>query len=266
MEELVGLTAGQIDPGHTESDYSKGMSCIAESLRDNSSRLGQLWNSQQNEDFIRFGPLLGRLILEQSLAIIVGRFDAIRFLALVRGAQSADFVMGQQNPSSFNWIRDVHPDIPPPASWWTQKAIDKLLSRSLLHGHLADYLFSISHTDVIAELSDFTSNLSSLPSWVSDILNIEQGVNVLGQLRTRSKACYSILSKGIHFEFLEGMNTQMSAASVAEAIRDAMITVATAGLYSHFSDISLQRIERKVALAHFIEIMKKFDQPNLQVA
>lgn len=264
MDKLVELSTGFIDPLHPVSEYSNGMVCISGSLKDNYNKLLQLWGKQDDENFVRFGPMLGRLILEQSLAIIIGRFDPIRFLALVRGSKSTDFVMGQQNPSSFNWTRDVHPDIAPPPSWWTQKEITKLQSRSLLNGHLADYLFCSCHNDVIDGLSDFTASLQAVPRWISDLLNIEEGISVLAQLRTRSKTSYSTLSKGIHFEFFEGNNTQLSLSSTTEAIRDAIITVATTALYSHYSDISLQRINRNIALSNFFSVIEKFDQTNTQ--
>lgn len=129
----------------------------------------------------------------------------------------------------------------------------------MLHGQLADYLFESAHGALITDLTDWTSELPTLPSWIADLLTLETGNRVLGILRKDATEAYSSLSKGIHFEFLKGNSTALTKDEVMTAISDALTVSATVGLYSHFTDISSQKISRVDALTCFMRIVEIFD-------
>jgi hypothetical protein len=259
MDEIHRLCTGIIDRQYMESDFTFGMDCIGESLKENADNLYDLWQDRNSRDFIKFAPTCARLVFEQSLAILLGRLDPIRFVALVRGAESTDFLLGQKNNSSFSWTKDVLPDVKPPASgWWSQDSL-KQVYRTLLHGQLADYLFESTHTFLIPDLTDWTSDYSTLPNWITELLAIETGNRVLGRLRKYALESYSSLSKGIHFEFLKGSSTSLSKDTVESAIGDCITVIGTCALYTEFCDIALQKSPREVALADFVALLKKFD-------
>lgn len=260
MVELSYLCIGELDRQYMDSDFTFGMDAIGDSLTENANNLLSLWDNRGTRDFVKFGPMCARLVFEQSLAVLLGRMDPIRFVSLIRGAESADFVLGQRNASSFNWTRDVLPDVRPLASgWWSQETLAKQIHRTLLHGHLADYLFESAHVTLITDLTDWTANLSALPSWITDLLKFEKGDGVLGLLRKDAAESYSSLSKGIHFEFLKGNSTALTREEVTIAISDAITVVTTVALYSHFTDISLQKLSRTDALTFFMQLVAKFD-------
>lgn len=259
MDELVRLSIGEVDVVNEQTDLALGMTAIGQSLKENGDDLVKLWDLPDNREFIRFAPGLARLVLEQTFAITIGRFDPLRFIALVRGARSHDFMLGQRNPSSFNWIRDVLPDIKPPTSgWWSQEIIGKAIYRAMLHGHLADYIFTSSHELVIDKLTDATAGLHVIPDWLLELLRIETGENIRSILRKRAEESYSILSKGIHFEFFKDNATTPAKEEVVSAINDAMMVSTTVALYSHFSDISLRKISHQEAIRCFLYLANKF--------
>lgn len=259
MGELFSICVGALDRQYMESDYTFGMDAIGDSLEENSKNLVRFWENRDARDFVKFAPSCARLVVEQCSAIILGRMDPVRFVSLIRGGESADFVLGQRNASSFNWTKDVLPDVRPPTSgWWSQETLAKPIYRSLLHGHLADFLFESAHGSLISDLTDWTSEMMTLPGWISELLTLETGASALAILRKDATESYSSLSKGIHFEFLKGNSTSLSQEEVTSAISDAMTAIATVALYSHFTDISLHKLSRNDALSCFVGLVEQF--------
>ncbi|WP_409268701.1 hypothetical protein [Massilia sp. BHUDP2] len=259
MDEIYRLCVGNIDRQYMECDFTFGMDCIGDSLKENFSNLYELWQQRNTRDFIKFAPTCARVVFEQSLAILLGRLDPIRFVALIRGAESSDFSLGQRNNSSFNWTKDVLPDVKPPNSgWWSQDSL-KQIHRTLLHGQMADYLFESTHALLIPDLTDWTTDYATLPNWITELLTIEAGDRVLGRLRKHATEAYSSLSKGIHFEFLKGSSTSLTKETVESSISDCITVIGTCALYTQFCDIALQKSHREIVLADFVNLLEHFE-------
>lgn len=241
-----------------KGDFTLGMESIANSLNEHGSELEVLWDRQDDPDFIRLAPTCARLLLEQSLATILGRLDPVRFISIVRGSRSADFQIGGRNPSSFNWSNDVLPaNIRRGVGLWSQDTL-KALVRAALDGHIADYLFGSYHEDVRDSVTDMTLGSHELPAWIISFLKIEVGEHCLSTLRKKAGECYSTLSKGMHFEFFKDHTTKPSTPEIVIAIKDSISVIATCSLYSHFTDIALQKIDRKEATQSFVALTTKF--------
>ncbi|MBX9960298.1 MAG: hypothetical protein K2Y15_09200, partial [Burkholderiaceae bacterium] len=167
-------------------------------------------------------------------------------------------IRGGFNSSSFIWSKDVLPDIKPGSGYWTQESIGKGIHRALLEGHLADYVFTSAHGEVIDEVTDSTNKQPRLAAWVIELLKVERGEAVLAKLRSETSEAYSTLSKGIHFEFFLGKETRPTTEEVQRATSKAMTAVATVALYSHFSDISILKIDKPTAIDSFLQIIDEF--------
>lgn len=234
------------------------MDSIALSLNEHGEELLELWENKGHADFVRIAPTCARLLLEQSLATILGRLDPLRFLSIVRGSRSPDFQLGGKNVSSFSWSGDVFPPAKPGAGgWWSQETL-KTLIRGVLDGHLADYLFGSHHEVLRDKLTDAVIDQASLSTWVINLLKMERGDHCLSLVRKRAGECYSSLSKGMHFEFFKDHQTRPTAIEVEAAVRDAVAVVATCGLYSHFTDVALQRLPQDQAINNFLELTSRF--------
>lgn len=259
MGSLTRILVGRINSAPHSGDFTTGMNAASRSLLAHEQQLVRLWNSNSHKEFSQSAPACSRLILEQGLAIVLGRLDPLRLITIIKGSNSTDFKLGQKNSSSFNWSKDVLPEAKPgPNGYWSQETISKLVHRSILDGHLADYLFSSCHSDLLDRLTDITASLTELPEWIIQVLKLEKGEHVLAAVRARAAEAYSVLSKGIHFEFFLGQNTMPSNKELREATSKSITALATTALYSHFSDISVQRISKNEALRCFLEITKKF--------
>jgi hypothetical protein len=258
LEEFVRIAVGVPDAFPAKADYTLGMESIARSLTEHGIELAELWDHQGDAEFVRIAPTCARLLLEQSLATILGRLDPIRFISIVRGSRSPDFQIGGRNPSSFNWASDVLPSIKPAASGlWSQDML-RALCRGVLDGHLADYLFGSHHEALRDKLTDVVAGRVSLPTWVINLLKLERGEHCLHLVRKKAGECYSSLSKGMHFEFFKDHATRPTAPEVVTAIRDTITVAATCALYSHFTDISLQKIPHEAAIECFLTLTTKF--------
>lgn len=261
MDDIQRLAVGKLPVAASpEPDYTRGMRTIAASLLANGQELWGLWRRPSSRPFVKRGPTCARLMLEQSMAALLGRLDPVRFVCVFRGSGSADFKLGERNSSSFSWSRDVMPGIKPgSAGLWSQDSFAKGLGRSLLEGHLADYLFGSSHSRVIELLTDETSKEAEVPDWVLQLIKFELGEHVLSSIRSKASACHSSLSKGMHFEFFQGTSTELSSDELASAIKDAIVVVATTSLYVNFSDIARHSLDEAVALKRFLSLVTKFD-------
>ncbi|CAE6696213.1 MULTISPECIES: hypothetical protein [Paraburkholderia] len=260
MNELFSLAVGQQDSLLPDADFTRGMRAIGDSLQQHGAELAHLWDNKGDPEFVKIAPTCARLMLEQSLATTLARLDPIRFISIVKGSSSPDFLIGSKNASSFYWSKDVLPDVKPTAAGlWSQETLSKTLHRAMLDGHLADYLFGSAHVKAIEGLTDKTAGDAELPQWIISLLKYESGTHVLSTLRKKAGESFSSLSKGIHFEFFKGNTTGLSVEEITAAVSGAIAVAATTGLYSHFTDIALRRISQENAISHFLFLVKKFD-------
>lgn len=255
------LVTGRVEAARHSADYySAGMNAISTSLIAHEKEIRSLWKNKTSPRFKKDAPTCCRLILEQSMAALLGRIDPIRFIAIYRGALSQDFQIGARNHSSLDWSKDIIPsDLKiSTGAHWTQETLKKGVTRSLLDGHIADYIFSSAHNLAIEKITDATIDKASLPEWVILLLKYDSGTHLLPEIRKRASAAHSALSKGMHFEFFKGGETRPESEIIESAVRNAIIVVATSSIYVHYSDIATNKASCPKILNAFLEITAHF--------
>lgn len=257
MGVLSNLIAGDIAQQNHSGDFTNAIKAIEKSISDHEEELAGHWANWETVDSRVFSSC-ARLLLEQGAAVLLGRIDPIRLVTVIKGSSSVDFKLGYRNASSFMWNKDVVPETKPGNGFWTQESIGKGIHRALLDGHLADYVFSSAHKELIDSITDATKSEPELPDWIIDLLKLDRGEPLLSKLRILATEAYSTLSKGIHFEFFLGRETKPDAKEIRSATSKAITTISTAALYTHFSDISILSIEKSAAISSFLQIIKKY--------
>lgn len=260
MHSLANLISGvNPDPSH-DGDFTLAMKSIFTSLSNHESELKDYWKNAGKTVDVRIFASCSRMLLEQGCAAILGRLDTIRLIAIIKGSSSVDFKLGQRNPSSFIWSKDVLPDVKPSGgSYWTQESMNKGIHRALLEGHLAEYIFSTAHIPVIDKLIQATESLSIIPDWIIDIQKKEKGVAVLSTIKTMISEAYSTLSKGIHFEFFLGSNIHPNREEIVKATSKAILALATIAIYTNLTDIGLHKANSETAISSFISIISEYE-------
>ncbi len=257
MGVLSNLLAGNIAQQTHSGDFTSAIKAIEKSIAEHEEELSNHWANWETVDSRVFSSC-ARLLLEQGAAVLLGRIDPLRLVTIIKGSSSVDFKLGYRNASSFIWNKDVVPDTKPGSGFWTQESIGKGVHRALLDGHLADYVFSSVHKELIDEITDATKSETELTDWIIDLLKLERGEPVLSKIRTIATEAYSTLSKGVHFEFFLGKETKPDAKEIQKATSRAITALSTAALYTHFSDIAILSIDRPKAISSFLEIIKKY--------
>ncbi|MDD2711637.1 MAG: hypothetical protein PHU77_01855 [Simplicispira sp.] len=260
MQNLANLIAGENpNPSH-DGDFTLAMKSIFTSLSNHESELKNYWIDAGKTVDVRIFASCSRMLLEQGCAAILGRLDNIRLVSIIKGSSSVDFKLGQRNASSFIWSKDVLPDVKPSGgNYWTQESMNKGIHRSLLEGHLAEYLFSTGHIPVLDKLIQATESINTIPDWIIDIQKKEKGMAVLANIRTMISEAYSTLSKGIHFEFFLGNNTQPNREEIVKATSKAIIALATIAIYTNLTDIGLHKADSDTAISSFISIISEYE-------
>ncbi len=259
MGKLTQLVVGRAKSAAYEGDFTNAMKSISRSLSAHEAELRRHWTRKGKPIDSRVFSSCSRMLLEQGSAAIIGRIDPIRLITIVKGSSSVDFKLGQRNASSFIWNKDVLPDIKPNGgSYWTQESISKGVHRALLDGHLADYIFSTAHNPVMDAIAAESRKSSTIPDWIIELQKVEKGEAILGKLRATAAEAYSTLSKGIHFEFFLGKETQPSMHELKKATNQAIFSIATASLYTHLSDVGINRIDPRTATKNFIATIGEY--------
>ncbi len=259
MGKLTELATGKLADNTSTGEFTNAMNSIKKSLSAHENELSRYWKKTNNSTDPRVFSSCSRMILEQGSAAIIGRLDPIRLITIAKGSSSVDFKIGQRNASSFIWNKDVIPDIKPiGGSYWTQESISKGIHRSLFEGHLADYIFSSAHDSILDSLTEEIKKAPTIPHWIIEILKIEKGEAILSKLRKSASEAYSTLSKGIHFEFFLGRETQPNIDEIKKATSLAVYSIATTSLYTHLSDIGINKIGGKIATKNFITTIGEY--------
>ncbi len=256
MQRLARLCIGDI-PAERNGDYSSAQRSIALSIESTAEDLINLLREANEGQVLRFAPLLCRKLLEESLSGVLGRCDPMRLVAAYRGPRSQDFKFGDRNESSINWSRDILCDFSPGNDSWSQATLKKGLNRSLLDGHLCDYLFTTAHELILDQLSLCVTEKGSAPAWTLEIQKHAEGKHFASEIRNKSKQAYSYLSKGIHFEFLPSMS--LEPVELKQQIRNSLFVISAAALYSNFCDTALDSIPMPEAGEIFFEISEFFE-------
>jgi hypothetical protein len=207
-------------------------------------------NDDFSEDTQSFGAFCTRVVLENSCAALVGRFDPFRLLYLTQFQGQEGFEYGRPAKSGFKWTGDVLPDDKSPQEMWGADHDVSKVSRSLL----SQYAHHVYWRPAFEETLDFLSNEES--SAFHDLMNIEPD-KYTGFIRGRCATLYSVLSKGVHWDFFVS-SIVLDEGTVKDTIRDSLIALSGLGLISHFAPTTYRSLGRVAAVEAYKEFRGSF--------
>jgi hypothetical protein len=196
-------------------------------------------------DVLAFGPFCARVLLENSCAALVGRLDPFRMLYLSEFQNQAEYEHGKRAKSSFSWTGDVVPPDERNQVLWNLDYDVPKISRALFSKHL-DHIYWKPAVD---KMLDFISSLPNDPN-LAEIYSLDSET-YLKEASGRSNQLYSMLSKGVHWEFFSSA-LLFDEQTIKNAIRDTCLLVAHLGLVSHFIPTAFSCLEPAEAVEKYV--------------
>jgi len=207
-------------------------------------------NSDFTDDAQSFGAFCTRVILENSCAALVGRFDPFRLLYLAEFQGRDGFEHGKPAKSGFRWTGDVLPDEKMPQEIWGPDHDISKVSRALLsqYAHHVYWLPAIERAFDTIALED--------TSPFRDLIAVEPD-KYIGFTRGRCAALYSTLSKGVHWDFFVS-SVVLDEGTIKDTIRDSLLTLGGLGLISHFVPTSYRSLSEQAAIQAYKDFRSSF--------
>lgn len=196
-------------------------------------------------EVIAFGPFCARVLLENSCAALVGRLDPFRLLYLSEFQSQAEYEHGKRARSAFSWTGDVLPQDEKNQVLWNIDYDVPKISRALFSKHL-DHVY---WKPAVSALLDFVANLPA-SSGLAEVNNFDPD-NYLREASGKGSQLYSMLSKGVHWEFFSSA-LLFDEDTVRNAIRETCLLVAQLGLVSHFIPTAFSCLEQQLAVEQYI--------------
>ncbi len=242
---------GSLLCGHENCD---GIAKVAlGQLRASINRFGEkattFLSESASEEMLAFGPFCARVLLENSCAALVGRLDAFRMLYLSEFQAQPDYDPGKRAKSSFSWTGDVIPEDKAAHALWNNDHDAPKISRALLSKHFEHIYWK----PALEAMLDFVSKRKSDPA-LAEIFAIDAD-RYIDESKGRSIQLYSMLSKGVHWEFFASA-LLFDESTVKTAIRDTCLLVSHLGLISHFVPTAYASLDRMRAVDEYIEFRK----------
>ena len=199
-----------------------------------------------------FGPLCARVILENSCAAILGRFDPFRMLYLSEFQAQPEYEHGKRARSAFSWFGDVIPDDKPTQPLWSIENDMPKISRALFSRHLEHIYWK----PAVKNMLDF---VTARPTGSTDPMHTELSSldpeRYIKETQGRSAQLYSTLSKAIHWEYFTSA-LLFDEVTVKSTIRDTLLLVGCLGLVSHFVPTAYSSLKPDEALEHYVSFRK----------
>lgn len=190
-------------------------------------------------------PFLARKFLELSLTALLTRIDPLRVIAARKNQLDASFEPGRQNASSLAWSGDLLPAEKTPKDIWDSSNLKKGVERSFLGWHIS----AVAIADGLRWLSDEVHVQST---WLRQLSAQD---HPLDWIRGRLVMLYSVLSKGVHAEYLLDDSTAFDQSSIQQHMQDCYMLVLLLAAASHRSPLFLRSIPPKMAL----DSLQKFE-------
>lgn len=205
-----------------------------------------------NEDFSDeakyFGAFSARVVLENSCAALVGRFDPFRLLYLNEFQSQPNFEHGSPSKSGFRWQGDVmNPNKPiEQAKMWSGDNDLTKISRSLFSEHYDHLVWRPAYNDLLDSVSN--SRLGDL----DEITGIDAD-SFIPRMKGKFRNLYSSLSKGVHWDFFNS-SIEYDESTLKTDLQDMFTQISILGLASHFVPTAHSSLNTAEALSIYIEI------------
>lgn len=222
---------------------------LALSIEQFGSKAINFLNEESSDETLSFGPFCARVLLENSCAALVGRLDPFRVLYLSEFQATPEYEHGKRARSAFSWTGDVIPEDKSTQSLWNVDNDLPKISRALFSRHGEHIYWKPAATRML----DFISNCPPDPA-LADILSIDPD-NFINGSKGKSMQLYSMLSKGVHWEFFTSALV-FDEVTVKNAIRDTCLIVSQLGLISHFIPTAYASLKPEQAVNEYVSFRR----------
>lgn len=233
--------------GHDRSEGTAKIALeqLSSSIDSFASKAIKFLNEDVSEEALTFGPFCARVLLENSCAALVGRFDSFRMLYLSEFQAQPEYEYGKRARSAFSWTGDVMPDDKAAQTLWNLDHELPKISRALFSKHFEHIYWKPAVERMLDFVATCPQNLV-----LTEILEIDAETFII-QSKGRSAQLYSTLSKGVHWEFFTSA-LLFDEATVKSGIRDTCLLVSILGLISHFVPTAYASLEHQTALDNYV--------------
>jgi len=246
MEEVGLLLCGHkntagIAKGALDQLYASIVNFSSKSLR--------YLREPKSEESMSFGPFCARVLLENSCAALVARLDCFRMMYLSEFQSQPTYNIGKRARSAFAWSGDVFPEQKAPNSLWNPEHDVERIDRALF----SEYLNHLYWRPAVTMMLDFIAGYSNDPALSEMLLVPPEGF--MSSVRGRGQQLYSILSKGVHWEFFSS-SLMLDDLTIKESIRDTCLMIGGLGLASHFIPTAYASLQPSEAVDAYIAFRK----------
>lgn len=243
MESIGALLCGH---DKTEGIAKAALGQLSGSINSFSTRAVNFLAEVGSDDALSFGPFCARVLLENGCAALVGRLDCFRMLYLSEFQSQPEYEYARRARSAFSWTGDVIPDEKPSQALWSVDHEMAKISRALFSRHMEHVYWK----PAVERMLDYVSSYKAEAA-LTDILTLDAETYV-NYTKGRSLQLYSILSKGVHWEFFTSV-LLFDENTVKTAIRDTLLLIGHLGLASHFIPTAYASLPPKDAVQMYID-------------
>lgn len=247
MEDLGLLLCGHAGE---QGIAGSALNQLSRSINHFSGKAVKFLIENASEDTQAFGPFCARVLLENACAALVGRLDCFRMMYLSEFQTQPEYEHGKRAKSAFSWFGDVIPDEKSGQSMWSVEHDLPKISRALFSRHM-DHVY---WKPAIERMLDFVSSHET-PLALAELSEVD-AESYINATRGRGQQLYSMLSKGVHWEFFSS-SLLFDEATVKSAIRDTCLLVSQLGLTSHFIPTAYASLMPEDALNAYLRFRKE---------
>lgn len=241
------MSIGTLVCGEPDADWLASDTFIhyTELLNRFHAKLSEYRADLSQPDAGMFAAFCARVILENSAAILSGRLDPFRMMAVRSFQAQDDFDHGKQLKAGYKWTPDVVPaeDI---ANIWKKDVESNKLSRALFSPYCDELFWRPAFINAI----DYIDENDLIRSELMETIEPERFIN-----RTKSELSrlYSLLSKGVHWDYL-APEAMLDPDTLLVALDDCQSYITLLAFTSHFIPTSYGRIDKARAYQLYSEI------------
>jgi hypothetical protein len=178
-----------------------------------------------DEKLSLYGPFLGRSLIELTATALIAKLDPFRIL-LVKGNQiQADYAPGKPQKASIRWAGDILAENV--AKLWDDKSIERA-SRAILGDYSTELILKKSAQDLLDTITEET-----IGDRYQDLTQYD-GSGLIARIKGELMTLYSVLSKGIHHEFVVPVTSVLDRDTVITSLNRAIFATTTLALIVSF--------------------------------
>lgn len=209
------------------------------------AKLSEYRSDLTQPDALMFSAFCARVILENSGAILSGRLDPFRMMAVRSFQAQDDFDHGRQLKAGYKWTPDIIPSETAKNIWKNDVDSNKL-SRALFSPYCDELFWRPAFINALDYIDDH--NLERTPL-MGDI----EPPNFIGRVKSELTRLYSLLSKGVHWDYLTP-EAMLDPDTLLVALEDCRAHIGLLAFTSHFIPTSYGRIDKALAYQIYREI------------